>query len=139
MRALNVDAKIRLERPRLAKSVAAFALATPDRVENGADDYMQPLSASVADFSDYHVVMGWLCEVDPSRDEMVLLRGRRMSPPVSWACLAARLGVSDAAARERYRRLLRGLVRAANREPARRYLLRCALQDRNRKHRGQGA
>lgn len=130
MRALALEDQMQL-------GIKRAVLTRDDAWGMGASevDWMPPVLAVAQDHDDYGTAMGWLVEVGVSRRDVMVLRGRAMSPPAGWEHLGFRMGKRGPAVRAIYDQLIDRVAKAANRSPRRGPQTLTALRERNRSHR----
>lgn len=98
-------------------------------------DWVPRLTAQPEDWRDFAVVMGWFAEVMPYRREMIVMRARMQSPPISYADIGAEMRRSHEHVRRLYEDAVAALIEAGNRPPRRARARLAELRERNREAR----
>lgn len=103
--------------------------------EAAGSDWVPPLVAQPEDHRDFETVMGWLAEVGTTRRELMVLRARMQSPPITWVQIGDALHIAAKRARTIYDGAIDDLLAAANRQPRRSVARIAEVRARNREAR----
>ena len=104
--------------------------------QSKGDDWQPPLVPLPQDWADFDVVMGWFAEVAPRHREMTVLRGRTLSPPLTWVVLGEMIKRHWTRSQQIYKEAVSDLVAAGNRPRHRAEARIAEVRERNRVARG---
>ena len=106
--------------------------------QSRGDDWQPPLVPLQPDHDDFDVVMGWFAEVSPREREMIVLRGRMMSPPLTWVVLGGMIKRHWTRSQQIYKEAIGDLIAAGNRPRHRAEARIAEVRERNRVARIRG-
>ena len=100
--------------------------------QSRGDDWQPPLVPLPQDWNDFDTVMGWFAEVAPREREMTVLRGRTLSPPLTWVVLGDMIKRHWTRSQQIYKEAISDLVAAGNRPRHRAEARIAEVRERNR-------